>query len=222
MVVRRETNGVGVPITPREGLDRVCRIIQTRSEDSAVADALSNLSRERVEEGLYDSPRVLRVERGVATRKLSAARSEHVVAQGDVLARDIGLVLTTAIVETDDAAVGGRSLRPVDPPAFECELLGRMVTRWQVGDERCDLPGHVVHDCDTRAVVVPVVLMGRLIGIACEQPSAASPVDEGDVDRRSGGLEPAPSGCRLAQRPTDLLPVLVEYQDVRCEGIVYV
>ena len=27
-------------------------------------------------------------------------------------------------VETDDAAVGCRSLRPVDPPALECELLG--------------------------------------------------------------------------------------------------
>ena len=88
----------------------------------------------------------------------------------DVLARDIGLVLAAAIVEPDDAAVGRRALRPVDPPvSSECELLGRVVTGRQVGDKRGDRPGRRVHDTDARTVVLPIVSMGRLVGIAREQ-----------------------------------------------------
>jgi len=59
-----------------------------------------------------------------------------------ILAWDIGLVLTAAIVEPDYAAVGRRSLRPVDPSIFECELFGRVIASRQVGNERGDLAGH--------------------------------------------------------------------------------
>lgn len=106
-------------------------------------------------------PRILRVERRVAARELTITRREHVLAQRDVLARDIGLVLATAIVETDNAAVGRRSLGPVDPSVTpESQLLGRMVTGRQVDDERVNYPGHRVHGNDPRTVILPIVLMG--------------------------------------------------------------
>ena len=76
------------------------------------------------------------------------------------------------------------------------------------------------HGADPRAVVITVVLMGRLVGIGSKQLPAGQAVDEGDVYRRSGRLEPAPGRCRFAQGAADLRAVLVEYQDVRCEGVV--
>ena len=62
--------------------------------------------------------------------------------------------------------------------------------------------------------------MCRLVGIGREQRPSGEAVDECDVDRRPGGLEPAAIGRRFAQGSADLLPVLVEYENVRRKGIV--
>ena len=66
------------------------------------------------------------------------------------------------------------------------------------------------HGADPRAVVISVVLMGRLVGIGRKQRPSRKAVDECDVDGRSRGLEPASVGGRLAQGAADQLPVLVE------------
>src|SRR5205814_1084800 len=100
----------------------------------------------RVKEGSYRSPFIRDTERGITAGKYSVSRTEHVIAQRYVLARNIGLVLTAAIVETDNATVGSRSLRPVNPTAFEGQLLSGMVTCGQIGDERGDLPRRRGHD----------------------------------------------------------------------------
>jgi hypothetical protein len=60
-------------------------------QDSAVSDALTNLARKRVEEGLYRGPGLLHPERGIAAREQPVARTEDVLAQRNVLARDTGL-----------------------------------------------------------------------------------------------------------------------------------
>src|SRR5262249_13687533 len=114
-----------------------------------IADPLPNLTRERVEEGRYHAPRILRVEGRVAARELTVTRRENVLAQCDVLAGDIGLVLAAAIVETNNAAIGCRPLRPVDPSvAAKRQVLSWMVTGRQVGDERVNPPGRRVHGND--------------------------------------------------------------------------
>src|SRR6478672_2925555 len=113
MIVRREANGVAVPVPPREGLDSA-RIIQRCAQDGAVTDPGSSIG-ERWE-GL---PSIVGIEGGVTTRHFPAARVEQVVAERDLLTRNIRLVCAAAIVETDDAAVGRRSLGPVNPAPFE-------------------------------------------------------------------------------------------------------
>ena len=58
------------------------------------------------------------------------------------------LVRAVTIVATDNAGVGRRSLRPVDPAVLELELLGGMVAGWQPRDERSDGAGLGIHDHD--------------------------------------------------------------------------
>ena len=137
MVEGCEADGVRIPISPRESLD-IIRIAQLGSQDGAVANALSNLSRERVEERRYRRARLGYTERRVTAGKYSAARVEHVVAQRDCLARDISLVRAATVVAAHDTAVRRRSLRPVDPAAFEGQLFGWVVAGRQVGDKRGD------------------------------------------------------------------------------------
>src|SRR5215813_7977872 len=118
MIGGREANGISVPIPPREGLD-VARVVKLCSEDGAVADPLSNLAGDRIEEGRYGGSRLLFAERGITASsylRRSKARDKDILAQRDILARDIRLVLAHIIVETNDPAVGRRPLRPVDPP----------------------------------------------------------------------------------------------------------
>src|SRR6266849_8065362 len=95
MIVWGEANGVAVAIAPREGFDRVGQVIQSRAQDGTVTDTLSHLTRVRVEERFYGFPFVRRIaEEGVAGRGhlgRSNARDEHIVAQRDVLARDVCL-----------------------------------------------------------------------------------------------------------------------------------
>src|SRR5215510_10087339 len=152
MIIGREANRVSVPISPREGLD-VARVVQLCSKDGAVADPLSNLARDRIEERRHGPSGIGHTKGRVTASEYPVARSKHVLAKLNVLAWDIRLVRTATVVETNDPAVGRRSLRPVDPPAFERELFAGMVTRRQVGDEWHDLPSHRVHSDDARTVV---------------------------------------------------------------------
>ena len=71
----------------------------------------------------YRRPFALRAELRVAARHHPATRIEHVLAQHDVLARNVWLTRAAAVVAADDAAVGGRALRPVDPIILERQLL---------------------------------------------------------------------------------------------------
>jgi len=151
----------------------------------AVADSLPNLTCERVEEGLDGGAGLLHAKGGIAARGHPVTRTEDVLAECDVLTRDIGLVLPAAIVEADHTAVCRRALRPVDPPvAPECQLFGRVVAGRQIGDERGHCTGHRVHGDDSRTVVLPIVLMRRLVGIGREKRPPGEAVDEGDVDCR--------------------------------------
>ena len=67
MIAGRETDRVWVAITPGEGLDGA-RISQFCSQDGAVANPLTNLARERVEEGRYLGARLLLAEGGIPAR----------------------------------------------------------------------------------------------------------------------------------------------------------
>jgi len=136
---------------------------------------LSNRAGKRVEERRYRCAGLGYAKGGVAAGHDPATRVENIVAQLDVLARDIRLVLAAAIVTADDAAVGRRPLRPVDPPVLEGELLGRMVAGRQRGDERRDPSGERIDGDDAGAVVLPVVRVRRLIRVAREEP----PTSEG-------------------------------------------
>src|SRR4249920_907570 len=93
-------------------------------------------------ESFYCGPWALHAEGRVAARLYPAARIEHVLAQLDVLARNVWLIRAAAVVATDDSAVGGRTLRPVDPVILERKLLRRMITRWQTRDKWRNRPGH--------------------------------------------------------------------------------
>src|SRR5690349_5056603 len=100
-------------------------------------------------ESLYCGPGALHAERRVAARHHPATRIEHVLAQLDILTRNVWLVRAAAVVATDDAAVGGRALRPIDPVILERKLLGRMITCGQARDEWRNRPGQWIHGHDT-------------------------------------------------------------------------
>src|SRR5467141_4331750 len=150
MVVRRETNAVRVPVPPREGLDgglRVCGV-DFRSQDGTVANAHPGRTVERLH------ARAVRAEVRIPARRHTTTRVEYMTAQRNVLTRDVMLIGATAVVATDHAGVGRRPLRPVNPAVFEGDLLRRMVSRGQTGDEPGDVPGLRVHGHDARAVVL--------------------------------------------------------------------
>jgi len=88
---------------------------------------LANLACERVEERWYRRAGLLHVEWRVAARHHPAAGVKQVLAQRDCLARDIRLVRTAAVVTTDNAAIGRRPLRPVDPSVLESQLFGWVI-----------------------------------------------------------------------------------------------
>ena len=169
-------------------------------------------------ESFYRGPWAGHAEGRVAACLYPAARVEHVLAQLDILARNVWLVRAAAVVATDDAAVGGRALRPVDPVILERELLRRMVARGQTRDEWRNRPGHWIHGHDTRAVVLSR-RVGRLVRVAREQAAALESALEGDVDSRARRLEADPRSCWLAKLAFQV-PILIEYEDVGGKGIV--
>ena len=93
--------------------------------------------------------RTLNTEGRVATGLDTAAGVEDVLAQHDVLTRNILLIRSAAVVLADHAAVGRGTLRPVDPVVFERKLFGGMVACRQLRDERRDLASVGVDDHDT-------------------------------------------------------------------------
>src|SRR5690242_16624536 len=97
-----------------------------RPQGGTVAHALPNLPREPIEERWYRPSGICHAEGGIAAREHPVARAEDVIAQLDVLARNVWLVCPTAVVSPDDAAVRRRPLRPIDPAVpVEGQLLGR-------------------------------------------------------------------------------------------------
>src|ERR1700687_154747 len=99
MIVRREPDAVWVPVTPREGLDRGLRVlgVDLRSQDRAVADTRPRRAGERRD----DRAGILDAMGGITARKDAAAGGKRIVAQHDVLTRDVVLVGATAVVIAD-------------------------------------------------------------------------------------------------------------------------
>src|SRR5258708_21907006 len=127
MVVRGEPNAVRVPFAAGAGLDgglRVCGV-DFRSQDRAVADSSWH---GRALDRLYSRPGPRHAMRRVPACQMAVAGVERVLAEHDVLARDILLVLAMAVVWTDYAGGGLRPFRPVDPAVFEGDLLRRVVS----------------------------------------------------------------------------------------------
>src|ERR1700693_2663808 len=139
MILGSEADRVTIPVSPPDHLDIVW-VVELRPQGRTVAYAPPHLPGKRVEEGRDRDPGMLHPKRRIAAGGDAAARIEHVLAQGDVLTGYVGLVLAAAIVASDNAAIGGRALRPVDPTLLECELFGRMIAGRQLGDERRDSP----------------------------------------------------------------------------------
>ena len=93
-----------------------------------------------------------------------------------------------------------------------------MVPRRQPRDEGGDLSGVGIDDHDAGAVVLPGPPNG-LIRVGGEEPPAFAALLEGDIDRGTRWLEAAAGLCGLAERPTEQRSVLIEHQDVGCEGV---
>src|SRR5437016_3592044 len=215
MAVGGEANRVSVSIAPRKRLDGILRVCDAewRPQDRTVANAVMHGAIERRHGGAG----TCRIEGRITTGFYSAARVEDVVAQHDILTWNILLIGAASIVTTDDAAIGRRSLRPVDPSAVECQLLGWMIARRQLRDESRGDSASRIDDDDARAVVLPG-RMRRLVRVGREQPPAFEAQLEPDVDRGPGWLEPDADRGRLAQGPQPR-SVLIEYEDVRGEWI---
>src|SRR5438105_10626798 len=102
-VVRRcETNGVAVTVSPRERFDRA-RVVEPRTQNRAIAYTSMTRAFERFDGGTGTCD----AKRGVAAGHHTAARVEDILAEHNVLARDVGLILAAAVVASDHAAVGG-------------------------------------------------------------------------------------------------------------------
>src|SRR3989442_1369303 len=222
VVVWREPNAVLVPVAPREGLDRVLRVlrVQPRSQDGTVADPRPGRAIERP----HGRSLALHAEGRIPACLDATPRVEHVVAELDILTRDILLVGATAVVTADHARVGRRPLRPVDMVVLESDLLCRVVSGRQAGDERGDPPGFGIDGHDARAVVVAARAQA-LVGVGREQPPALEASFERDIDRGTVWLEDTGTNRhrrrvgRLAEGTSDFPPALVEHQNVGREGI---
>src|SRR5256884_1928663 len=104
MILRGEAQRESVAVAPRVRLDGAGRSarVQARAQDRSVADALIR----GAGEGLHRGSGLRNTEGGVTAALHAVARVEYVLAQHDVLAGDVGLILTTAVVQSDHAAVG--------------------------------------------------------------------------------------------------------------------
>src|SRR5438876_9214304 len=111
MVVRREANAKWVAVAPRERLDRLLGMggIDARAEHGACAHAGLGGVFERGYSGAGPLHAVVRVPAG----HVAIARGPEAVAELDVLAGDVVLVATAAVVVAGDTRVARSALRPV-------------------------------------------------------------------------------------------------------------
>ena len=182
MIVRREAQSIGVAEAPCNRLDRVLRIADARAQNRACAHA----ARGCAFEGRDDGTGPLHTEVRVAARQDDIGRvvgrqvrgREQVVAQPDLLARDLVLVAARTIVETRHPGVRRRALRPVEPSIIHHDLLRGMIAGRQAPDAGNDVGGLAVlrdlHLHDTRGVVAESRrAAGALVRISAEEPAAA-------------------------------------------------
>ena len=123
-----------------------------------------------------------------------------------VLAGDVVLVAAAAVIVPGHAGVGRGALRPVDPAVLDHDLLGRVVTGGQPGDERRDGP---VPEIDrARSAKCCCRCRARRARPGSSRVAKSVPpcevVLEGEADRRAVGLEAAAAGGRLAERSGEL------------------
>src|SRR4051812_8275375 len=216
MVVRREAQTVRVAETPSHWLDRVLRARNLRAQDGAGAHAFL-----RTFERGHLRPRPELAVTGIAALNVAIAGIEPAVAQRNVLAGDLVLVDAAAVVVTGDARVGGGALRPVEPAVLDHDLLRRMVTGGQLGDDGRDRSGGQADSQDARAVVGRARRTAHaLVRIRSKQRPAVEIVLERETDGGTIGLKATARGRGLAQWTGDLVAVLVEDQQVGCERIV--
>ena len=208
MVIWRETDRITVSVSPREWLDRVFRMcrIEPRPQNGAIA----NTSVQGALERPYGRTGALDAECRITARRYSFSRYEYVIAQNDILTRDIRLICAATIVQSNDAAVGCRALRPINPPIFERELFRRMIASGQSGDERVHLSGIRVHSDNPRAVVRSIMSVRRLVRVRRKERTPGKTPLEPDIDRRSRWLKPASADRRLSYRPTNFPSVLIK------------
>src|SRR5207237_2177441 len=128
---------------------RRIRGLEPGTQDRPIADTFVG----RAVEGFHGRTWTRHAEGRVAACSDPPARVEHVLAQHDILTWDVLLVRAAAIVATDDAAVGRRSLRPIDPLFVECELFRLMFIRCQFSDELGDVSGLRIYDLNKDAVI---------------------------------------------------------------------
>src|SRR2546425_10198718 len=210
VIVRSEADPVRVAIPPRERLYRVLRRlgVEFRSQNCSVADARASGALERLHRCPWSWYAVGRVAAGANP----TGGGEGIVAQLDVLTRNVLLVGAATVVEAYHAGVGRRTLRPVDPAVLELELLGWMVTGGQAGDEWRDRVRPDVDDHDARAVVEPGS-SEALVGVGRKEATALLTLLEPDVDRRA--ISEKTAACRrgLGERTRDLVAILVQRPD---------
>src|SRR5262249_36750913 len=115
-----------------------------RAQDRTVANA----AMQRAFKSMHRGPGSLHPERGITARQFSSTGIEHVVAQHNILARNILLIGASAVIAPHDSRVGGRPLRPISPAICKGEWFCGVITRGQASDEGEALPGYRVHADD--------------------------------------------------------------------------
>src|SRR3981081_4488970 len=96
-----------------------------------------------------------------------------------------------------------------------------MIAGGQCRDERGHASGAGVDCHDARAVVLPIMLMSRLVGVGREQAAALETVLEGKVNGRAFRLE-STMRSGLAERSTDPLSPLIKDQHIRSERVCWI
>src|SRR6266446_7784264 len=212
MILGSETDAERVPVAPGDRLDRILRVANVKPgpQDGAITDTRPGRPLERWDDG----PGSLLAEVRIPARFDAPTGVEHIIAELDVLTRNIVLVLAAAVVTTDHAGIRRRALRPIDPLAREGDLLSRVIPSREPRDERCDMSALGVHDGDAGAVVLRPRGTDSLVRVRDEEPPPLEAVLERDIDGGTVRQEPFPARGGLRQRTPDQGSVLVEYLDV--------
>ena len=134
VIGRRKADPVRVAEAPRHRLDVFCGSLALPSFARRMAPSQMPLPVAPSKAGRATPGRCTPNGR-IAARIFAAARVKDVLAERDVLAGDVVLVHAAAVVAPDDAGVGRRALRPVDPVVLDVDLLGRMIAGGQPRDE---------------------------------------------------------------------------------------